>query len=107
VFNDLLAQIHARDSQALIMSMHELFEQGTDLQELITNMLEFLRIVLLRKLGIEPGDVNKEEYPLYDEPAGMFAQNTLMYIMSLLMQARGDMRTSTNPYLILEMAMIS
>jgi DNA polymerase-3 subunit gamma/tau len=106
VFNDLLAQIHARDSQALIMSMHELFEQGTDLQELITNMLEFLRIVLLRKLGIEPGDVNKEEYPLYDEPAGMFAQNTLMYIMSLLMQARGDMKTSTNPYLILEMAMI-
>ncbi len=106
VFGNILGLIHARDSQALIVALHELFEQGTDLQELLTNMLEFLRIVLLRKLGIAPADVNSEEYPVYDEPAGLFSQNTLMYIMSLLIQARSDIKTSSNPNLILEMVMI-
>jgi len=106
VFSDILTLISTHDSQALIGKMHDLFEQGTDLQELITNMLEFLRIVLLRQLGIQPGDINAEEYPLYDEPGKIFSQYTLLYIMSLLIQARNDMRTSSNPYLILEMVMI-
>lgn len=106
IYSRMLILIEAGDSAELIRQLHQIFEQGLDLQELITNMMEFLRVVLLRKTGLAPADVNTDEYPLYDEVAQRFSQNTLLYIMSYMMQARNDIKTSTNPYLILEMVMI-
>ncbi|MDP2173389.1 MAG: DNA polymerase III subunit gamma/tau [Candidatus Cloacimonadaceae bacterium] len=106
VYNGLLQMVHAKDSAGLVTQLHQIFESGTDLQELITNMMEFLRIVILRKLGLSPTDVNTDEYPLYDEIAGLFMQNNLLYMMSFLMQTKVDLKTSANPYLILEVVMI-
>lgn len=106
VYNSIFHMIHAKDSAGLVTQLHQIFESGTDLQELITNLLEFLRIVILRKLGLAPSDVNTDEYPIYDEIAALFNQNNLMYMMSFLIQTKADLKTSANPYLILEVVMI-
>ncbi len=106
VFCELLTLIASRDSQALLGRLQEIFESGADLQDLTTNLMEFLRVVILRKVGMAPTEVAAEEYPAYDEIAELFKQTDLLYMMSALMQVRNDLKSSANPYLILEMVML-
>lgn len=106
VFYKILKGIHEHDPRAVIEYLHGIFEQGTELQELINNLLEFIRVALLRKLGLAPTDINPDEFPIYDEIAALFGQNDLLYIMSCLIQTKADIRTSSNPQLILEVVMI-
>ncbi len=106
LYYQFMIYIKQKDAPALIQELHRVFEQGTDLQEFIANMLEFIRILLLRKLKVEVKDINPEELPLFDELGDSYSQNTLMYIMSYLIASKADLKTSTNPYLILEALMI-
>ncbi len=43
---------------------------------------------------------------MFDELAKLFGQNKLMYILSYLIACKTDLKTSSNPYLILEALMI-
>ncbi len=106
VYHRFLTLIDAKDATGLITELHDVFEQGTDLQEFIANMLEFIRVLILRKLGVSIKDINPEELQMFDELGGMFSQNKLMYMMSFLIASRTDLRSSSNPYLILEALMI-
>ncbi|HPI26596.1 MAG TPA: DNA polymerase III subunit gamma/tau, partial [Candidatus Cloacimonadota bacterium] len=106
VYHDFMQLIHAHDPGSLIEMLHQIFEEGTDLQEFIANMLEYLRIVILRKLGIAINDVSQDELPLFEEIASIFSQTDLLYVMSQLMQTRADIRLSGNPYLLIEATMI-
>lgn len=69
-------------------------------------MLEFLRVLILRKLGVAVQDVNPDELSIFDELAQIYNQNKLMYMMSYLIACKTDLKTSSNPYLILEALMI-
>lgn len=106
VYHDFMQMIKAHDSQNLIVELHNIFEEGTDMQEFIANMLEYLRVVLLSKLGIKIKDISLDEMPLFEEIARSFSQNDLLYIMSQLMQTKMDIRLSNNPYLLIEAMMI-
>ncbi|HOH47561.1 MAG TPA: DNA polymerase III subunit gamma/tau [Candidatus Cloacimonadota bacterium] len=106
VFKGLLQNIRNNESQALIMEIQKVFEQGTELQEFLNNSMDFLRIVLLRQVGISPSEISKDEYPLYDEISAQFSRSELLYIISALMQCKQDIRSSTNPQLILEVVLI-
>ena len=106
VYHDFMMMIKSRDPHSLITTLHRIFEEGTDLQEFLANMLEYLRIVILRKLQVEVKDVSSDELPLFDEICSMFAQTDLLYIMSQLMQTKTDIRLSGNPYLLIESTMI-
>lgn len=106
VFKGLLLYIRHNDGQALIRELHKVFEQGTELQEFLNNFLDFLRIVLLRQVGIAPSEISKEEYPVYDEISALFSRSELLYIISALMQCKQDVRSSTNPQLIMEVVLI-
>ncbi len=106
VFANILRSIHSRDAASIIRELHIVLEQGTEIQELMNNLLDFLRVTLLRKIGVSPSDINPDEYPIYDEIAALFNQNELMYITNYLIQTKIDIRTSLNPQLILEVVMI-
>ena len=106
VYARLLKLIGQRDSAALLSELQEIFEHGTDLQELVANMMEFIRIVILRQLGMAPADITADEYGIYDEIAGIFSANNLIYMMNYLVQTRNDLKSSGNPYLIMEMVML-
>jgi DNA polymerase-3 subunit gamma/tau len=98
--------LHSKNNAGLLQQLQHIFEGGADLQEFINNLLEFLRIVLLRKIGMSPEEVTSEEYPAYDEIASLFSQENLLYMMSMLMQTRTELKSSGNPYLIFELVMI-
>ncbi len=103
---DLMRLIQAKEDSTLLESLQCIFEGGADLQEFLNNLMEFIRIVILRKIGMAPNEVTSEEYPLYDEIAGLYSRENLLYIMSMLMQARNEIKSSGNPYLIFEMVML-
>ncbi len=106
LYHQFMLHIDAKDARELIRELHSVFEQGTDLQEFIANMQEFIRVLILRKLGIEVRDLNPEELPLFDELGALFPQNKLLYMMSYLIACKADLKSSSNPYLILEALMI-
>ncbi|MDD3535552.1 MAG: DNA polymerase III subunit gamma/tau [Candidatus Cloacimonetes bacterium] len=106
VYHDFMQMIKGKDANSLITRLHQIFEEGIDLQEFIANMLEYLRIVIMRKLGVQLKDISKDELPVFDEIAASFSQADLMYIMNQLMQTRSDIRISHNPYLLIEATMI-
>lgn len=106
IYYELLRLVDAKDAQGVVLQLHSIFEQGTDLQEFTSNMLEFLRVLILHKLGVKVKDVNPDELPIFEELAGYYSQNKLMYMLSMLVGCRNDLRTSSNPYLIMEAMMI-
>ncbi|MCB5260089.1 MAG: DNA polymerase III subunit gamma/tau [Candidatus Cloacimonetes bacterium] len=106
LYYNFLCKLKEHDTQGVVIDLHQIFEEGIDLQEFIANKLEFLRLVLLSQLGIKINDVSSEEMPLFENVAKMFSQNDLLYIMSQLIQTRSDIRISNNPYLLIEATMI-
>nr|MDK2850686.1 polymerase subunit gamma/tau [Candidatus Cloacimonadota bacterium] len=106
VYHDFMQMIKKRETKALITELHKIFEEGTDLQEFIANMLEYLRIILLTKLDVQIRDISQDELPMFAEIAEQFSQNDLLYIMSQLMQTKADIRQSSNPHLLIEALMI-
>ncbi|MDD4224413.1 MAG: DNA polymerase III subunit gamma/tau [Candidatus Cloacimonetes bacterium] len=106
IYCDLMRLVQARQDAALLDSLQRVLEEGADLQEFLNNLMEFIRIVILRKIGTQPSEITSEEYPLYDEIAGLFSRENLLYIMSMLMQARTEIKSSGNPYLIFELMML-
>jgi len=106
IYCNIMKLLHSKNNAGLLQQLQHIFEGGADLQEFINNLLEFLRIVLLRKIGMSPEEVTSEEYPAYDEIASLFSQENLLYMMSMLMQTRTELKSSGNPYLIFELAMI-
>lgn len=106
LYYELMMLIKDANAQELIGHLHSVFDQGTDLQEFINNMLEFIRVLILRKIGVAVRDVNPDELAIFDELAQLYHQNKLMYMMSYLIACKTDLKTSSNPYLILEALMI-
>lgn len=106
VYQSILQSISSKDAKQLIEILHQVFEQGSDIQEFINNLMDFIRLVLLSKLGISCQEINPEEAGIYIDCAKSFEVNTLTYIISVLIQTKADLKSSTNPYLILEVVML-
>lgn len=106
IYQRFITLIYQKNARDLINELQKIFEQGIDLQEFISGMQDFIRILLLSKLHVQIKDINPDEQAVFDEVAGLFGQNKLMYILSYLIASKTDLRSSSNPYLILEALMI-
>lgn len=106
VFLNLLTCIRHNESKALVEELHSVVEQGTELHEFLNNFMDFLRLSLLRQIGLAPSELSPDEYAAYDQVAKLFSRSELLYIISALMQCKTDIRSSANPQLILEVVMV-
>lgn len=106
VYHDFMLMIKSKDSMNMVLQLHQIFEEGIDLQEFMANMLEYLRMVLLHKVGVKLNDVGQEELPLFEEIATLFSRNEILYIIGQIVKAIGDLKLSSNPYLLIEALMI-
>ena len=106
VYRNLLQAIYNHSGASIIMEFHNIMEQGTDLQELLNSFLDFTRVLLLCKLEVPTDEINPDEQPLYSETAKLFNINELMYIISCMIQTKQDIKYSSNPSLIMEVALL-
>jgi DNA polymerase-3 subunit gamma/tau len=90
----------------VIEAVHKVLENGNDIQEFISGMLEFARLILLVKIGLDSPEISKNLKIAIIDLANKFEENSLMLIMSILIKTKSDLKLSENPILLTEITFI-
>ncbi|MCF7912007.1 MAG: DNA polymerase III subunit gamma/tau [Candidatus Cloacimonetes bacterium] len=106
VYETILRSIHERETSVIISSLHEVLEKGTDLQEFLGGLMEYVRNLTLLKIGIIPSEAAPRELEQMKALAGLFNEKELIYLVSMLIRTKVDIKSSNNPVLLTEMAFI-
>lgn len=106
VYAKILSAINHGDSLAVITNLHIIIEMGNDIIEIVNGFLDYLRLCLLSFYGVETGEISKAQYEAIKSVATQFDDQDLLYIISMLMQAKEDMKSGDNPALLLEIVLI-
>ena len=111
-FGHLLRAILERDAVAALTVLHEVFQQGYDPEQLIMDLIQYVRNLIVVKSVPHGSRVEG----MIDAPAseleemealmrGATAQE-LQNFFSILMRSEGEIKRSANPWVILEMTVL-
>lgn len=106
VYHKITEYICEKKSAPIIGLIHNILDKGNDLQEFLNGYLDYIRTLLLIKTNVplsELPDSLKEEMKKINEN---FTEETLLYILSILIKTKTEIRLSGNPVLIAEMTFI-
>ena len=98
--------IQQHNAKEVIESVHNVLENGNDIQEFLSGMLDFSRLILLEKIGVQSSDIPKNIKKDMALLADSFEENSLLYIMSFLIKTKSDLKLSENPLLLTEVSFI-
>ncbi|HOV15927.1 MAG TPA: DNA polymerase III subunit gamma/tau [Candidatus Cloacimonadota bacterium] len=106
VHANLLQAMHEHEGKEVISQFQQIVNQGVDLVEFLNSFMEFLRQVLLIKVGFAPRGIMKEDLEIIRGCANNFELNTLMYMMTLFIQLKQDLRTASHPSILIEVTLL-
>ena len=98
-----------RDTAGALLFVEELAEQGQDLGQLVSDLLEHLRhLLLVQHMGHVPESlpVTEETKELLRQQANQLPEPTVLRLIDLLAVAIDDMRQGADPRLPLELALV-
>ena len=106
IYHKITQYIAQKEPAAIISLIHNILEKGNDLQEFINGYLDYVRTLLLIKTNVPlpelPASVREEMEKINED----FTEDTLLYILSILIKTKTEIRFSGNPVLIAEMTFI-
>ena len=104
---DLYSALQQKDTAAGLTTIHQALDSGSDPRQFARQMVEYLRQLLLIKMGNDAQvDATKEIKELMKNQASMQETATLLEWIRLFNQAISDTRTSWQPSLALEVALV-
>ena len=104
---DLYSALQQKDTSAGLTTIHHALDSGSDPRQFARQIVEYLRNLLLVKMGNESQvDATKEVKELMKNQAQMQATATLLEWIRLFNLAISDLRTSWQPSLALEVAFV-
>ena len=106
IFLNVLNNISEQNAPDLIKLLHAVIDKGNDLQEFFSGLLDWTRNLLFSKLGLESTKIKKNYIKSVEKVANNFSENDLIYLMSYLVKTKANLKSSNNPVLIAEMALI-
>ncbi len=106
IFAGIMENIANKNAGKLIDYLHKIVEKGNDLEEFINGLLEFVRNLLLLKIGLEIKVFSQSQQNKMEEIHSKFSENDLLYLIQLLIKTKTDLKNSDNPILIIEMAFV-
>ncbi len=106
VYNDIMMNISAKEPNKIIKLLHKLLEKGNDIQEFLNGLLDYIRNLLMYKVGIEIPVISKSKEKALAKICSKFTENDLLYLLQLLIKTKTDIKNSNNPILIAEMAFV-
>jgi len=106
IYNSILNLIRKKDAKNILKHLHSILEKGNDIQEFINGFLDHLRNILLLKMGLEVPEISDADRKLMQNLSENFSENELLYLITLLMKAKSDIKNSANPIIIAEMTFV-
>lgn len=106
VYDKMMDFIREHQANEMVTLLQQTIEEGNDIQEFITGFLDYARLLLLIKLGMNPLDIPSNQLETRRNLASLFTEDTILYIISLLLKLNSDLRLSTNPLMVAEITMV-
>ena len=104
---DLYSALQQQDTTAGLATIHQALDSGSDPRQFARQVVEYLRNLMLVKMGNDDQvDATKETKELMKTQAKMQETTTLLEWIRLFNQAISDSRTSWQPSLALEIALV-
>lgn len=105
-YDRILTSINSGDTAEVIKNLHSIIEMGNDIIEIVNGFLDYLRLCLLSFYDVDTGEVSKAQYQIIKSLVAKFDDQDLLYIISLLMKTKVDMKSGDNPAILLEIVLI-
>lgn len=106
VYERILLSINSGNSAEVIRNLHSVIEMGNDIIEIVNGLLDYLRLCLLSYYDVETGEVSKAQFQAIKNTVSKFDDQDLLYIISIMMKTKVDMKTGDNPAILLEIVLI-
>lgn len=105
----MVAALVKRQTAAALTLVQTILDQGYDLRQFTSELVEHLRNLLVAKLAKDPAalmDLPKEEVEALCQTAASVTEEELQRLFGIVAQALEALRTATHPRFTVEMAMI-
>ncbi len=106
IYLGILASVINKDAKEMLELLRVILDKGYDIQDFIAGLMDFIRNLLLLKIGLQVPEIPTSLLPSYQEIAQKLSENDLLYIISYLIKTKQDLKSSDNPILIAEMSFI-
>ncbi|MCD4817118.1 MAG: DNA polymerase III subunit gamma/tau [Candidatus Cloacimonetes bacterium] len=106
VYNQMVETIAHKNPKKMINLLHNILDTGTEIQEFINGLLDYFRNFLLLKVDIELNEITADQYKKMIQISSSFSEEDILYLMSLLIKTKSDIKSSNNPILLAEMSFI-
>ncbi len=109
VYRKIVSAVVARDARAALCELGGVFDAGHDLRLFCTNLLEYLRDIMVILAAGDVGElfeVGQEELAERKTLAGKVSFEEAHQAYSILQSAEAELRTSANPRMTMELAVL-
>ncbi len=106
IYEKILLAINSGNSAQVIRNLHSIIEMGNDIIEIVNGFLDYLRLCLLAYYDVDTGEISKAQLAGIKSLVTKFDDQDLLYILSILMKTKVDMKTGDNPAILFEIVLI-
>ena len=105
-YHTLTKNIIENDIKKVIENFHNIVSEGNDINEITLGFVEYFRNILMLKIEIIPEEVNPDNVSQLKEFSKEFSEENLLYAITILIDAKEKIKTSSHPILFLETTLI-
>jgi len=106
IYRNVMLAIYEREPAEVIKILHNVLEKGNDIQEFINGLMDYIRDILLTRLNIDIPELSSEAKKTVKSFSDKFSESELLYLISLLIKTKSDLKMSNNPILVAEMSFV-
>lgn len=105
-FHTLTQNIIDSNNKAIINNFHKIIAEGNDINEIILGFIEYLRNILMLKIGIIPEEVHADDLKELKQFRTYFTEEDLLYAITILMDSKEKLKSFSHPILLFETTLL-